>query len=130
MAARSDFGAGRTVGTVAVGLGGLVALALALVSASRNVLGRDDLSGLERRVGEIGNNAEVALQVARDHGGELESLRSTVATLRGEMLARTEDRFRETDYTRERKAIDERFRWLERELARLDRECGTQEGTP
>jgi hypothetical protein len=92
-------------GTISIGVGAIVALTVAAYV-------------------NIANQTAVAIQVARDHGSELKLLRQDYTALRGEMTAhrqqalkQMDDRFRGTDWERER-------RWIEGEFIRIEKRIG------
>jgi hypothetical protein len=96
-------------GTVTVSITSIIAFAL---------IAYNDLSGKTR----------VAIEVAKDHGTELKLLREDYTALRGEIAGlRTtinrnmDDRFRGTDWERERRWIEQRFENLEQQIGRCCR---------
>jgi hypothetical protein len=73
----------------------------------------------------LSGKTQVAIEFAKQHGAELSLLRQDYTALRGEVVALREtinrnmdDRFRGTDWERERRWIETRFEMLDSQIGR------------
>ena len=69
----------------------------------------------------VANDARIAISVAEQHGNELLMIRGELASVRKEMIARTEDRFTNRDGLALEKYMERRFTEIEEKLDELEK---------
>lgn len=68
----------------------------------------------------IANDAQIAIQVAKQHGEELLLIRGELSALRTEMLERTANRYTALDAARHEKFVEQQIAYIEEQLDRME----------
>lgn len=70
----------------------------------------------------VANDARIAISVAEQHGAELLMIRGELASVRTEMMQRTEFRYTSRDADAHEKYVERRFDKIEEKLAEIEAE--------
>ena len=65
-------------------------------------------------------DAQIAVDVAAQHGGELNVIRGEMAAMRNEMLSTTNERYTAVDAEKHNQYVERRLRLIEKRLEQLD----------
>ena len=69
----------------------------------------------------IANDARIAINVAEQHGQEILEIRGEITSLRMEVLARTRERYTQSDHAAYDRYIEQRLGEIEKDLEALTR---------